>query len=143
MRLIIFDWNLVFDFHYKKKIEDIKQYHWFGYSSLSNGVIGKRFTEAEDFSEVKQNIWGLKKKICEEEKNEFLKAIRDGFPRVEENGWLSDIKQCKLYSKWRSFVPDDFKDIICPKPPDEVLKKIDNEKKEKRKKSATAQEGQQ
>ena len=48
---------------------------------------------------------------------------------------LSDIKQCELYFKWREFLPDEFKDITCPRPSDEVLtrhfKKSTDKRKEK------------
>ena len=37
---------------------------------------------------------------------------------------LKEIKQVELYSKFRRFVPDEFKDIICPKPSDEILDNI-------------------
>jgi hypothetical protein len=41
------------------------------------------------------------------------------------------IKRCELYNKYRPLVPAPFRDVICPKPPQEILdnqKKIKNEK---------------
>ena len=32
---------------------------------------------------------------------------------------VKDIKQVELYNKWRRFVPDPFKDVMCPWPDDE------------------------
>jgi hypothetical protein len=54
-------------------------------------------------------------------------------PEALEPPGLKEIKQVELYQKWRKFVPDEFQDEICPKPSDEVLNKI---KEEKRKKDA-------
>jgi hypothetical protein len=34
---------------------------------------------------------------------------------------LREIKQVELYTKWRKFVPSQYRDIICPKPSDDVL----------------------
>ena len=45
---------------------------------------------------------------------------------------VKDIKQVELYKKWRRFVPDPFKDIICPKPDDDVIKREDKATKSKR-----------
>ena len=34
------------------------------------------------------------------------------------------MKQVDLYTKYREFVPDELHDLICPKPPDEIISKI-------------------
>ena len=44
---------------------------------------------------------------------------------------LTAIKQCELYNEWRKIVPDEFKDITCPRPSDEVLNKVRKERNEK------------
>ena len=44
---------------------------------------------------------------------------------------LSDIKQCELYNKWRKIVPPEYKEIMCPRPPDKVLQKVKEEKRKK------------
>jgi hypothetical protein len=33
-------------------------------------------------------------------------------------------KQVDLFKKWRKFVPTRFQDAICPRPPDEMLEEI-------------------
>jgi hypothetical protein len=38
-----------------------------------------------------------------------------------------------LYTKWRKFVPVEFADKICPKSPDEILEKVEQEKSKKSK----------
>ena len=44
---------------------------------------------------------------------------------------MKAIKQVELYTKWRSFVPAEFADEICPKPPDEVLENVQKERSKK------------
>lgn len=57
---------------------------------------------------------------------------------------MKEIKQVELYTKWRRFVPLEFADEICPKPPDEILEKVQKERSNKskernaRKRSRTA-----
>ena len=46
---------------------------------------------------------------------------------------LREIKQVELYSKFRKFVPEEFRDEICPKPSDHVLEKIKKDRSEKTK----------
>ena len=45
---------------------------------------------------------------------------------------LYEIKQAELYMKWRPYVLNPFKDIICLRPQEEVLQKFLDTKKEKR-----------
>jgi hypothetical protein len=57
---------------------------------------------------------------------------------------IPGIKRCELFNKYRSLVPEPYRDVICPKPPQEILdnqKKIKNDKTrakahEKKKKAA-------
>ena len=49
---------------------------------------------------------------------------------------LKAIKQVELYTKWRKMVPEEFRDTICPKTSDLVIKEV---KEEKRKKSQAAE----
>ena len=37
---------------------------------------------------------------------------------------LKDIKAVELYTKWRPLLPSWARDITCPKPSDDVIKKI-------------------
>jgi hypothetical protein len=41
---------------------------------------------------------------------------------------IKPIKQVELYKKWQPFVPSMFHDEICPRPSDEVLEAVRNEK---------------
>ena len=44
---------------------------------------------------------------------------------------IRDIKQVELWKNWRQYVPDPYKDSICPKPTEDVLEKIKREKSKK------------
>lgn len=58
-------------------------------------------------------------------------------PEPSETPGLKPIKQAELYFKWRPMVHTDFQDYTCPKPPDEVLQKIQGEKRDKARKRAS------
>ena len=49
---------------------------------------------------------------------------------------LRPIKQVELWSKWRPLIPEEFRDITCPKPCDKIIASIKVEKREKLKKRA-------
>jgi hypothetical protein len=58
-------------------------------------------------------------------------ALKEMKPLLLEAPGIPAIKRCELYNKYRPLVPQPFCDVICPKPPQEVLdnqKKIKNEK---------------
>jgi hypothetical protein len=50
---------------------------------------------------------------------------------------MKEIKQVELYTKWRKFVPAEFADEICPKPPDEVLENVQKARSDKNKERAS------
>ena len=41
---------------------------------------------------------------------------------------IVDIKQVELYTKWRKLIPDQYQDIICPKPDDHIIIKVKRDK---------------
>ena len=49
----------------------------------------------------------------------------------EKRPGLRNIKQVELYHKWRPFIPEEFRDGICPKPSDKIIKSIKDERKGK------------
>lgn len=44
---------------------------------------------------------------------------------------LKPIKQVELFTKWRQFVIEEYKDVTCPRPSDEIMNKIRLERSEK------------
>ena len=65
--------------------------------------------------------------------------MRHGTPQVLTPPGLKPIKQVELYTKWRPVVPEEFRDHICPKPPDHVLELVKKQKAEKQKAKKTPQ----
>ena len=51
---------------------------------------------------------------------------------------LLAIKQAGLYNKWQQYLPEQYRDIMCPKPPYDVLKKVATDKQQKGKCKRTA-----
>ena len=51
---------------------------------------------------------------------------------------LLAIKQAELYNKWQQYLPEQYRDIMCPKPPDDVLEKVAADKRQKGKHKRTA-----
>jgi hypothetical protein len=49
---------------------------------------------------------------------------------------LREIKQVELYTKWRKFLPSQYRVIICPKPSDDVLGSVKTDRAVKAKQRA-------
>ena len=47
---------------------------------------------------------------------------------------LNELKQVELYTKWRKIVPKEHWESTCPKPRQEILDRVKNEKKVKARK---------
>ena len=45
---------------------------------------------------------------------------------------LNPMKQVELYMKWRKFVPIALQDEVCPRPPEHIMKKVRELRKDKR-----------
>jgi hypothetical protein len=52
---------------------------------------------------------------------------------------LREIKQVELYTKWRKFVPSQYRDIVYPKPSDDVLGRVKTDLAVKAKQSKAKQ----
>jgi hypothetical protein len=57
--------------------------------------------------------------------------LRVGIPETLDRPGLNLMKEVDLYKKWRKYVPIDLQDDICPKPSDESLATIAEERREK------------
>ena len=45
---------------------------------------------------------------------------------------LNPYKQVELYKNFRKLVPQQYRDVLCPKPSPEVFARVENEKKQKK-----------
>ena len=82
-----------------------------------------------------QNLFKKSNKFRKEERKEKLCGYV--FQNLTAPG-LKPSKQVELYAKWQTFVPEEFQDIICPKPAQEILDNIQKERNKKQQKSAAA-----
>ena len=73
----------------------------------------------------------LTKNATDKQKQAWITDLRFSFSDADAVPGIAPIKQCELYLKWRPFVPDQFKDEICPRPPKEVINKVKKEKNAK------------
>lgn len=63
--------------------------------------------------------------------NNRFSSLKDFEHQTLPRPGIKPIKQVKLYKKWRPFVPEPFKDEICPRPPDEILIQVGDERNKK------------
>ena len=127
-----YDWDTFFNQFYKKSIKGVSKYHCFLYANSQDGYLHKKTTITSS-EEDKEKLIKLKKSATKEDRNVWVSALKATFPEEESHPGLSEIKQVELYLKWRHVLPDEFQDIMCPKPSDTVLDKIKNQKREKAK----------
>ena len=83
---------------------------------------------AEDTTKLK--FCNLKKKATEEDKLIWNNHLLNQFPKQEHFPGLAEIKQVELFTKWRIFVLEEVRGEIFPKPSNEVLDNVKNERKE-------------
>jgi hypothetical protein len=63
--------------------------------------------------------------------NNRADVLRTTQPTILPRPGIKPIKQVELYKKWRPFVPAQFRDEICPRPSDEVLNSVKNDRNSK------------
>ena len=103
----------------------------------------KKYTIKNE-KEVTETINSLFNNATVEDRNVWTQNLKSKFPKICDNKGLPEIKQVELYTKWRHLLPDEYKDIMCPKPDDNILLRVKKERSEKAKtkrmnKSTTSQ----
>ena len=56
------------------------------------------------------------------------RQVHYGKPQVIKAPGIKPIKQVDLYKKWGPLVPDEFREVICPKPCERILKVVAEER---------------
>ena len=54
--------------------------------------------------------------------------VENSFPLLEPASGMKEIRKVELYTKWRKLIPDQYQDIICPKPDDHIIIKVKRDK---------------
>jgi hypothetical protein len=62
---------------------------------------------------------------------ERIRILQEEQPETLVAPGLAKIKQVDLFKKWRKFVPTIFQDAICPRPPDDMLEEIAEQRRNK------------
>ena len=68
--------------------------------------------------------------LTKQERIAKLKLMENDIETLAEPG-IRAIKQVELYQKWRPPLPVEKRDLTCPKPADEILKKVRDERRTK------------
>lgn len=111
-----------------KDIPNITGYHHFYFDTSSPGIV--KLKENTNSEWISKSI--LKGKSMEAKKL----AHNLNIPNCIPSG-LPAIKPLDLYEKVRKYVPDKYQDILCPKPPDDIIirgkapKKANSQRKRK------------
>ena len=73
----------------------------------------------------------LKKKATNKEISAWLQRLLTETPKRENKPGIPEINKVELFTKWRKFVPEEFRNNICPEPAKGVLKRVKKERKQK------------
>jgi len=66
-----------------------------------------------------------------DQRQEILKNFPGNIATINPPG-LPDVKKVEMYSKYRSFLPNEFQDVLCPFPGQDVIDRINKTRNEKR-----------
>ena len=131
-----YDWDSFLNIYYRKTISGVSKFHCFFYSNDSNGIVTKKVTVRKQDDEYKQRLLNYTKKATASEIKEWNRNIMTTFPFKEIALGISEIKQFELYTKWRDYLLVEYRDIMCPKPDDNIIERIKDKKIAKAKKKA-------
>ena len=98
----------------------VNRTHLFQFNSNTPGVMVTRDSAAENSHSAEQNLC---KRMNAEVRSQLLRDYQKHLKTLEVPG-IPEIKQWELWKKWRPYVPALYKDILCPKPTDEVCAKM-------------------
>ena len=142
-------------------VEEVGRHEFFDFSSTLNKYyrsLKSGETNRTHIFTIKESVcstWLLKKddadaperidKLLPTRRNKKALSLEPQERKIAIQNLLSDltmlpapgippIKQVELYKKWRKVISDEYKDITCPRPPEEVIQQVQNDKKAKRKK---------
>ena len=79
-----------------------------------------------------QNLTNLKKNSTAGQKSARTRIIKNNKMKNEKRPGLRNIKQVDIYHKWGPLVSEEFRDDICPKPSNTIIKYVKDERKAKR-----------
>ena len=63
----------------------------------------------------------------------WKETLTTNYPPLEEAPGIKEIKQVELYTKWRKLIPEQFQNIICPKPANDIINRVKKNKADRAK----------
>ena len=122
-----FDWDALFDKIYKRPAAGtVNKNHIFRAElSVKAHLITERIKGVDV---VVQNLSKVKPTSKASTRAGRTRQVRYGKPQVIKATGIKPIKQVDLYKKWGPLVPDEFREDICPKPCDRILKVVAEER---------------
>ena len=107
-----FDWSGLNCFY--KEVNGIQKGHIFTFNSENKGKVG---VQSETIDSIEW-VSILKNKISD---------VKDFKPEkmLQEKGYPAK-KQVDMFKKLRPFVPEQYRDELCPIPPDEIISEVQN-----------------
>jgi len=114
-------------------LPEIRNYHYFLFDTDRPGIVSVKENLRDEWIE-----YFLLKPPLNQSNAKSQCVVR---PNPLKSQGLNRIKQINLYEKVRKFVPDEFKDIICPKPTDYTGNKTTQVKIEGRDSLSTKKSG--
>ena len=125
-----FNWDLYLDRIYKRPgAGTVNKNHIFKSVQTKPGILITEIIKDEDVKE--QNLIKLSKNETGGQKSGRARIINGKKLKNEKRPGLRDIKQVDLYEKWGPLVPAQFRDEICPKPSNKIIKSVKEERKAK------------
>ena len=123
-----YDWDqyLTNTLQYKKAVKDVSKYHCFYYDTDYKGILKKQHTM---MTNVIANETINKNSEC----LIWKETLTTNYPPLEDAPGIKEIKQVELYTKWRKLIPEQFQNIICPKPADDIIKRVKKNKADRAK----------
>ena len=123
-----YDCDSFLNIYYRKSITEVSKYHWFYYSNNSKGIVIKRTTVRKEDKGSGQRLVNYSRNASDLEIKKWKRTLMKIFSINETAQGISEIKQVELFTKWREFIPEEYRDIMCPNPDDDIIERIKAEK---------------
>ena len=121
------DWCVLLDVLYADFTKiGIKKWQIFQCTDGTTNIVVK----SSNLQDAEEKKFDMKKKDCLDEKR--VHALRQS-PTVLKAPGLREIKQVELFKNYRNLIPEEYRDELCPKLSDEVLRRVKGDTNEKKK----------
>ena len=111
--------------HFRQVLQTIQQHHIFVVESTNPTIMTMKSSHADDET---YNYQFGNNYVPRNNRFSILQTI---VAPVLPSPGIKPIKQVELYKKWWPFIPSQFRDEICPRPSDEVIASVKNDRNKK------------